>query len=332
MFLNVAYSFSPNFEKAMIEDRNSYSYYNKTYGKTLNFGYSEQFNIMTVIEDKAYGYSSPYIEYDELSTLNKGEVIISTALLKALTNDDVISEDITGKTVYLFDYHFGDEDPYFYGEFTVNKVYNSDSFVLFLSPDNFTSIWENNRFPYQLYLDDLSNLETLSDSFDKMNFYPASMTYNAILQVIDFVDVFTSFFNLIVLVLCGVCFFLLIGFTSNTIKKHLKEIGVTMALGTKANDIFKAMLSQILIIGISVSIIIAVGLTVGVPICNEMVVKGFVEVIGDTNLASLTLIELDYNITLVAVLLIQLILILSIIIPFLKIKKIEPRNIINENK
>lgn len=176
--------------------------------------------------------------------------------------------------------------------------------------------------------EDASQLNKIYTTIENNAYSVSSKVYNSINSVGKIVDIFENLFSVILLGITGICILLLINYSYGNIKKRYYEIGVLKALGLNTKSVGLIFSFQTVIAGLIICIVSTVMLlTLSSPI-NLQLSNQLLEYVGNTNLQTILVIQPNALTIVINILVIVSITTLSCFIPFIKLHKIKPKNII----
>ena len=156
----------------------------------------------------------------------------------------------------------------------------------------------------------------------------SSDAFNSVSRVIDVIDIFEGFFNIITFGLLLTCLLLLINFGAGSIRKRKFEIGVIKAMGGQTQEVGKIFILQLLSVGLLVCLLSSISLFVLSNFVNEILSDAMLFFLKNETLGSLSLIQFNPIVLVCDLCMILGITFVSAIIPLQKLHKIKPINII----
>ena len=243
-------------------------------------------------------------------------------VVEKLGNDWV--DKITPQKMKLSHYALWDEDrknPLFECEVTVT-VYN-ESYIR-VSEDLFSLFYKDSVFEHSLYFDGIDGIGAVLDTAEKLNFEPQSFTIEGIHTMTKAVDVFVPIFELIAIILCVGVIFILVNFSTKTIKDKMHEIGILKALGAKNTTIGVVFGLQVILIAVLTCILSTAGYYFFIDLANDVLIESLKRLAPSNIVLDLDFLTFKPKIALQNCTLIFILTLASLIIPLLKIKAIKP--------
>ena len=113
----------------------------------------------------------------------------------------------------------------------------------------------------------------------------------------------------------------------NSIRKNIYEIGVLKSLGAKSSDITKIFITQIILIGLGVSIVSILGVYLSSLYSDGLLITAFEQFMTVT-IFNLDIIRFDSSVMFLDIGFVLILTIVSSIIPLIYLKSIKPMNIL----
>jgi hypothetical protein len=222
----------------------------------------------------------------------------------------------------------------FYDEMQTNSVAEFDvtivglSSKLYASTNVFQKLLEVTTFTSSLYFSDLNNKNFNSEVIFSNGYKPNSIIAYSLATMTKAVNVFSDFFNIIFFGLCLCCFIVLVSYGVKLIKEKTYDIGILKALGIKDGHLVFIFGIQILLLLIFVIILYFTGSVLFIDLSNDILVASLLEIAPNQFLLDIDVLYLKLPYMIQNSLLIIIIVIISFIIPFIKLKTLKPTNII----
>lgn len=208
------------------------------------------------------------------------------------------------------------------------ELFDSSNNIIIFDESNFMNFRQFDVFDYALYFDNISEIGLLYN-FAKMGAFDIdSEAFKSISTIIDVVDIFEDFFNIISIVLYCACFLMLVNFGAGNIRKRKFEIGVIKSMGGQTKQVGKVFIIQLVSVGLIVCLLSSLTLVFLSDIVNGVLSNAMLQFVHAETLKNISVIQFDGLVLLGDILMIIGITLLSAIIPLYKLHKIKPINII----
>jgi ABC-type antimicrobial peptide transport system permease subunit len=186
--------------------------------------------------------------------------------------------------------------------------------------------------PYFLYFDGTDGIGAVLDTAEKNNFQPHSYAVEGIHTMTKAVDVFIPIFELVAIFLCIGIVFILMNFSSKMINDKMHEIGILKALGAKNGSIGVIFGLQVALIAILTCILATAGYYFFIDLANDVLIESLMRLAPQSIVLDLDFLTFQSDIALTNCALIALLTVISLIVPFIKIRFIEPVKIIKSKE
>ncbi|MBO7177806.1 MAG: ATP-binding cassette domain-containing protein [Clostridia bacterium] len=326
-YLNIAYSFNPNFLSDSVNPVCYYSIRLDSGEYSLNYD-----GISKTISPSDKAYYASYMKKD----LKEGEILLTPTQYNEIFGTHITSPDdpnfVPGqKVTYTFyhKYYTGEKTPLYTKELTIVGLHQN---FIILNNTDADAIRHFDKFRYALYFDNVSLASQIFETGEDRLFTINTPFYNAVITINEIVEIFKDLFFLIAIVLCFAGTIVLLTFGFNSIKKHNFEIGIMRALGGNILDITLIFLIQVLFAGVLISIISSIGLYVTTIIANNLLANSFVLLFDSVALSSLDILFFNPIALIIDLAIVVIITIISAITPIIAIKKVKPLQIIRNKE
>ena len=222
----------------------------------------------------------------------------------------------------------------FYDEMQTNSVAEFEVTIvglsnkLYASRNVFQKLLDVTTFTSSLYFSDLNSknfdLEVIFDN----GYKPNSIIAYSLATMTKAVNVFSDFFNIIFFGLCLCCLIVLVNYGVKLIQEKTYDIGILKALGIKDGHLVFIFGVQIFLLLILVIIMYFAGSVLFIDLSNDILVASLLEIAPNQFLLDIDVLYLKLSYMLENLVLIIFIVIVSFIIPFVKLKTLKPTNII----
>lgn len=231
-FLNVAYSFDPDFVEHVITSGGKQ--FVSTGISTFEFGGK-------AFECKESWFSSA--DFKNTVPLGDNEVLMNYDLYNEIFGTSYTSQTMNQFVAHevKFSYYLMCDQSKSQKKYsaTIKIIGLNNNTANFNVADNLLKdLQRAEMFAFGLYFDDEAQTELLVNVADENGFVPYSSIAGSIATMTKAVGVFSNFFNLIFIVLCVALLLLMVQFELKNIKDKMKDIGVLNALGAKDGNLF----------------------------------------------------------------------------------------------
>ncbi len=186
--------------------------------------------------------------------------------------------------------------------------------------------------PYFLYFDGTDGIGAVLDTAENHNFQPHSYAVEGIHTMTKAVDVFIPIFELVAIFLCIGIVFILMNFSSKMINDKMHEIGILKALGAKNSSIGVIFGLQVALIAILTCILATAGYYFFIDLANDVLIESLTRLAPQSIVLDLDFLTFQSDIALTNCALIALLTVISLVVPFIKIRFIEPVKIIKSKE
>jgi ABC-type lipoprotein export system ATPase subunit len=269
--------------------------------------------------------------YENKVNLKDNEVILNIEIYNSVfgTNYNVTNMNLFQPHTATYKYyHFYDEmRTNIVGEFEVKIVglYNGRSYA---SEDIFFKLLDLNTFTTSLYFENISAAEIIFNTATLNNFEPNSVIAYSLSTMTKAVDVFSDFFVIIFVGLCVCSVIVLFSYGIKLVRERRYVIGILKALGIKDGDLTFVFGCQIFLLLAFIIIMYFLGSIMFIDLSNEILVKSLLELASNHFLLDIDVLYLKLPFMIQNSLLVLLIVIISFVVPLIKLKLLKPTNII----
>ncbi len=238
-------------------------------------------------------------------------------------------------TMYRW-YDVDNKNPVYSIEIVVNSLHSFSDTLLMIRDKN--ENWQNelikinNNYAYALYLDGTEGIGTVLDAAERLNYEPQSIVVEGIHTMTKAVDVFIPIFELIAIFLCIGVVFILVNFSSKMINDKMHEIGILKALGTKNSSIGAIFGLQVMLIAVFTCILATAGYYFFIDLANDILIESLIRLAPSRVILDLNFLIFKPQIAVENCFLVVALAFISLIMPFMKIKFIEPVKIIKRKE
>jgi ABC-type antimicrobial peptide transport system permease subunit len=183
-----------------------------------------------------------------------------------------------------------------------------------------------------LYLDGTDGIGAALDMAEELNFEVQSFAVEGIHTMTKAVDVFVPIFELIAIFLCVGVVFILVNFSSKMINDKMHEIGIMKALGTKNSSIGAIFGLQVVLIAILTCILATAGYFFFIDLANDVLIESLKRLAPSSIVLDLDFLTFKPVIAAENCILVGALALVSLVLPFIKIRFIEPVKIIKSKE
>ncbi len=342
-YLAICYSTNPNYRQDAIDytmQSRVVGYFNNldiydTQGNLLTEGLllqcsNQQFASETESCDK-YGYK---VEEND-------EIYIKYSFYNDLFGTRLTPDDTSAfeeKTVVFKNYDVTrdrEDEPLYTKTYRIVGVTHEVGIHALLTDEEFKSVRQYDVYTTALYFTSVENCAEIYRLTEGTPFYPANQSLKAVCEVVDVVEIFREYFNLLTVMIAAIGLLILIGYHAGNLKSRRYEIGVLRSLGGKVRDIGMIFFLQSLLIGMVTSLLFALGAIMLTDLVNGILVESFrtyIDLPATKFLNEITVLEMSGGIIAVDIIFLLTISVISSLVPLLTIHRIKPINIVRSRE
>ena len=183
-------------------------------------------------------------------------------------------------------------------------------------------------FTSSILFDSTDNFDKIIKVADTNNFKCNLVALEGLQTLTKAVTVFVPIFEIVGFVLLVATIFVLTTFAIKMIKTKMHDIGIMKALGAKNRTLFSIFGLQLALVSAISCIISTVGYYLLIGITNDTLLKSFTKISPQALILDIQFIHFNYVIVIINICLILFLTAVSLVLPFLIIRKIEPVKII----
>ncbi len=322
-YLNIAYTFNKDFVDAAA----------KLKGKQAIASARSCFEM----DGRIYNFESKYFSDESARsskrTLKENEIIMNYETYNSvfgksytpLTLKDFVPHSVT-LHYYLFCDQYRSVEKY-EKTFTIVKL-SEKGLPCYISGETFEELSRIEYFTMGYYFDNAGQTELLVNVANDNGFVPNSSIGSTITTMAGAVEVFSRFFDLIFIILCVALLILMIQFELKNVKDKMKNIGVIKALGGRDLDLIVIFGFQVLVTGLAMIALYIVGSFVFIGLANKVLVLSLSKFAKNTVVMDIAFLTVKWQYVLQNCLLALIILVLSFVVPMVRLRYIKPTNVI----
>lgn len=320
-YLGITYSFEPDYAKYNSES-------------ILCDWLCSMYNLNIHYNGKEYESNQYYIYYDEKLQLEGNECILNYSQYNAIFGTNYTTSNLNTfkpHTIVVDFYYNGDTEQERLiksVEFNITKLVSNLVSIGCISEEVFKELAPYNVVNYGLYFDNISDVDIISSQALESGYSLKSYVASGLVTMTKAVDVFIPIFRLIAIVLCAGIILILTNFGIKMIKDKYHDIGILKALGTSNITIGLIFGIQVVLIAIFTIVLSTIGYLVFIDIANDVLIASLRELAKSHVVIDLDFLTFKGSVALIDTLLILGLTLVSLIIPFIKIRNIKPVKII----
>lgn len=327
-YLGIAYSINPNYHADTITiDAKNYTRLDYTTATIPNTPSSPAYieNMVGYWEE-----DNPYIDIE----LDAGNIAMSIKTYNYYFGTNYTLDNFAdysgGSTINIAKHRRTNptSSPLTTHQLNIVALFNSTYNAIVFDEQDLLKYREYENFDYALYFTDTQSIGGIYPVVKDSPFHINSNAFNSVVSVIDVVEIFDGFMNIINFVLLFASLLLLVAFGGGTIRKRKFEIGVIKAMGGRTRDVGKIFVIQLIAIGIVVCILSSLALLLLTNIVNSVLSSAMLVYIKNETLSKISIVQFNPLILCGDLFMILTITILSAIIPLIALRRIKPINII----
>ncbi|MBR3863999.1 MAG: hypothetical protein IKJ19_02640, partial [Clostridia bacterium] len=282
------------------------------------------------------GYeNSIYFEHGDLRSsyaINDDEIYMSYLQYNTIFNANYgvgnLSEFVPEEIELKYYYHYDLNRTQVVCSKKLKIVRLIDGATSYIGAGAFTELMQINTFTSALYFDDVSNVALISDVAAESGFILNSITAVALTTLTKAVDVFSDFFNLILIGLCACALLILVNYGMRLVKERKYEIGILKVLGARNYELTIMFGVQIVVAVIVINLFYMVGSLLLTGFANDVLITSLIELAPNDFMMDLDVLFVNYLDLIRNSILVVIIVFLSFILPFLKLRAYKPLDIV----
>lgn len=328
-YLSVPYSINLNFyndyinwicslEKSELYSRQGYAEY--------DFGANQ-----SIVRNMSGGYFS--------DTVNPDEIKVGLSLYNELNETEYTDDDLeklntekpfAGTTVTVRFAVNEDTETYLTHTFQVVGVVERGLYEI--SKDYLRTVKTNEIQPVALYFENSVNGMAVASKGDELAMYPVGYRINLIRQITKIVVIFDDIFFYIAIALCIAIGVLLAMNSMNNIRQNAYEIGVIRAMGGRTGQLGGIFAIQTAFSGLAIAALTALGDFLGVILFNNVLIESISKIVKAPGIETMNILIFNPYTVLIDVGIIVALTVLTIVVPVLAVRKIQPIKIIRSRE
>lgn len=219
------------------------------------------------------------------------------------------------------------DEPVFQYTATVVKLGKGEN-GMSVSPDIFETFRSQDHYPYAIYFDNADSAASVYSAGTDIGFYCSNMQIRSIHSVNMIVEIFRDIFIYVVFGMAIVSFLLIMSFALRVLRRKMREIGILRALGCKIKHIVWCFVWQmiymwLIVVGLSFVIFMLV-----VHRANDILMGNMAYFLNNPSLKVITVLSPTPEALLTVLAVFLPVILLSLCIPLLVIRRVKPMKII----
>ena len=324
-YLNYCYTINPNYQEEY-----------KKYVRHAFFGYS--FVALTEVATPSEMQAVAATNWASLKDDYVGDdIAMSAELYNAIFGTEVkdkTSPDFSEKTIYLHNFSYGQDtsDPAKYVVKVIVKdickpIYGESIWV---SSTKLAELLQFTEIVYGYAFDNVKESYKVFKALHPYFFYSSLYTFDAVFNAINVITIFERIFLSIFVVLLAVLTLILLIHSLKTMKREKYRFGVYKSLGYSTAYLnISVLVANLIMMGII--FVFSVGLSIGLSfLVNYLLQGGFYHYTQNSLYYMIRLLTFRFDFAAYFNLITLGIVLVSTLIPLLKIRKIKPNNIIKD--
>ena len=340
-YLAITYSTNPNYRRDAIEYMNSSRYI--SYFTSLDV-YDERGRLIGEninLQSDNESWVNTLNERDLYPINESNEIYINYVLYNELFGTNLTQEDISEfmpRTVTFANYDAcrgADAEPLYTRTYKIAGITHTSAIHSLLSDEEFKFVRQYDVYTTALYFTDMDFCTDIYYKTENTAFYMGNQNIEAVYQVIDVVEIFKEYFNLIGTIIALVGFLLLVSYHAGNLRSKRYDIGILRSMGCKIRAICGAFFLQSLLIGVITAVVFLIGAVTLTDAVNEILIESFKTYINSpatSYIGSIQILEFSSSATLLDIALAMVISVLSAIVPLSAIRRINPISILRSRE
>lgn len=323
-YLTVMFTFNQNY----VEDYLDWYCAQDSDGLFTTYDYALFDEGLTTAElTDTFGYFSAGLGADEMRL---GLVAYNVLMDTEFTDDDLerlnTEKPFDGMSITLR--LATDDNAEYYFEHTFNVVEIIETGSCQISKEYLRDAKAKSIVNTALYFENSDKGVAVAARGDELAMYPVGYRFKLIRQIINIVTIFDDVFFYIGIALCLAIGIMLAINSLNNIKQNAYEIGVIRAMGGRTGQLGGIFAIQTVFTGLIIAALTAIGNFLGVMLFNNVLIEGISKVVKAPGIEDLTILIYNPYIVLIDVGLVLLLTVISVVVPILAVRKIQPIKII----
>ena len=265
--------------------------------------------------------------------LKPGELMIGATYLNSWLGTSYAPDgsDFVPVELTLVGYANGAKEtdpPLYTHNFTVVRLAKAAGSGLSVSKEDYKMLHSYDHYAYALYFDNPESAISIYDSASALGFYTNNTYAKSINTVKGIVEIFQGIFVYVALGIAFVALVLIISFSLRSLRRKMREIGILRALGANTSQISLCFILQMISLWLCIVLLSFALFPLLVSNANALLVNNMAQFLENPAIANLTVLE-PTPLSLLTVLLVFLpVLLLSLSVPMLYVRKLKPIKII----
>ena len=269
--------------------------------------------------------------YKHNASVAPGTVLLGMGMFNKLFGTEYTQENASSVTpveITIRGSVNGQGEPLYEHTVTIVGFDRRDDAGFSFSTEDYLMHRSYDHYPYAVYFDNADSAAALYEVAEKHGFYANNFYFQSVNTVREIVEIFRELFIYVVLGVSTVSLLLIVSFSLRSLRRRMREIGILRALGANTGQIAACFIAQTVFLWGFVVLLAFAVYPFLVSEANLMLVEGMAKFLENPAIANLTVLS-STLLSLLAVLAIFLpVLLLSLCVPLLFIRKLKPMKII----
>lgn len=264
--------------------------------------------------------------------LEENEIIMGYTLYNNLFNTEYTKENLNTYSPQEITFSFS----YFYDANGTNVIKTFKAKITSLkekgsilaSDKIFKEMLELNTFTTNIYFDDLSDSQNILDIASEIGLSSNSLMATSLNTMTKAVSIFKNFFTLIFIVLFASSLLLVINYGVKLVNEKKYEIGILKALGIRDVDLVIILGTQFILLLVLTITLYILGSFLFIDLANEVLVNSLISLAPTYVLVNMQFLRINPFHFAINSLILLFIIVISLLVPLLKLHKLKPTTII----
>lgn len=287
-----------------------------------------------------YAYCAFYNEdktfIDSYSHKDRQRISDGTVLMNYHQYNSLFGTNYNNVNLDLFQPHTVTLTQYrLYDDACENPLFTTEVTIAGLVPDEWrlsedvSQLFLQNQFYINaLYFDGTDGIAGVTETANRLHYAHQSFLIEGISTMTRAVEVFVPIFQLVAIILCVGVVFILISFSSKMIRDKMHEIGILKAIGGKNSTVGGIFGAQVVLIAILTCLLSTVGYYLFIGLANDILMESLIRFAPSRVMLDVDFLTFRPQIAAINCVLVGILSLVALLVPILKVRKIEPVKII----
>ena len=273
-------------------------------------------------------YQALSVTINSVSSLQSGEIMISTALYDKITGTKGSKEgELETPVNVTVTFYSHDKQELEKRTVTVKKLKSSTSSVLYFAEQDFLTLRPITTIPYAVYFGDVNAATAANATATERDFVVKNVENGRATKLYRLIITFADLFRLFEGFLLAICVVYLCAFGSSVIQRHKYQVGIMKSLGGKTIQIASIFLAQPLVVG-ALTVVLSIFGIWGATTAANAILLNSMQTHMELDIRMFEIIEFYPNLAVIDLILVVILTMISAFAPVLAIHNIKPINII----